>query len=706
MKYKKIASAILATLGALVVSNVQTANVSALETWGPQDRATFTWETPATYVTFNSITNNPSLGHESNFVRIREYNSGQKFTDEVTLEVGKEYEVFIYYHNNGAANYGAEVMAQNARIRTAFPEKLTAGQAGMIKGYITATNANPTEVWDSTFVKANDTVYLRYVSNSAVLHNGSQGEYSTNGMEVSGDALLSSTGVKIAYDNRYWGYIPGCNEYAGYITYRIKADQPGWKTSKTVSVEGKNQYGTSIVAAPGDTLDFKLKYENVGTTWQNAVGLYDAMPNGLNYIAGSTFAVSPDAPNGATVADKLFTNSGLNIGNYNSGQSATVTYKAKLSTDKTIFSCGDTTIYNAAQSKTANGDQYAQVKITVRRECCADGSDPDENGQCPVKKCWDGSEPNSEGKCPVKCPDGSKADEDGKCPVKKCWDGSDPDGEGKCPVKCPDGSRADEDGKCPVKKCEEGTALNDKGECVKKCDDGSMPDKNGKCPVKCNDGSEPDENGKCIVKECAEGTVMNDKGECVRKCNDGSEPDENGKCIVKECAEGMVLTGDGKCVRKCDDGSMPDEDGKCPAKCDDGSTPDENGECPVKKCDDGSEPDAEGNCPVKKCADGSEPDENGNCPKTCAEGQTLDANGNCVALPTEMPKTGPTEIVLASMVVILLAAGGAYWFISWDQLRSTKSAVSGAKKVNLEHPTNDSVSKDEDIVRDSIINNK
>ena len=39
--------------------------------WGPE-RTTFTMESPATYPTFNSITDNPTIGDERNFVRIGE----------------------------------------------------------------------------------------------------------------------------------------------------------------------------------------------------------------------------------------------------------------------------------------------------------------------------------------------------------------------------------------------------------------------------------------------------------------------------------------------------------------------------------------------------------------------------------------------------------------------------------------------------------
>ena len=72
---------------------------AATTAWGPE-RPTFTWEEPADYVTFNSITNNPKIGDERNFVRIRKAGTEDNFLDNVNLEVGAEYEVEIWFHNN------------------------------------------------------------------------------------------------------------------------------------------------------------------------------------------------------------------------------------------------------------------------------------------------------------------------------------------------------------------------------------------------------------------------------------------------------------------------------------------------------------------------------------------------------------------------------------------------------------------------------
>ena len=132
------------------------ANVSALvdTPWGPS-RTTFTWESPAPYATFNSITNNPQLGDERNFVRIREVADGQKFGDEVTLEVGKTYEVYIYYHNNADANdVGTTALgiADGASVKSSFPAVVKKGERATVTATIFASDTEPLAVWDGAYM--------------------------------------------------------------------------------------------------------------------------------------------------------------------------------------------------------------------------------------------------------------------------------------------------------------------------------------------------------------------------------------------------------------------------------------------------------------------------------------------------------------------------------------------------------------------------
>ena len=207
-----ISSLAIALVGIIGVS--LNGSASALEAWGPV-RDTYTLESPAMEPVFNSITNNhntgdglsvgdgvsqmdPSadcsdpnaacssstqigLGDERNFVRIRKVGTNDFYTDLVNAVPGEEYEVYVYYHNNAspslndqAHNYAG--WAYNTRLNIEYPEKVKKGQTAVIKGTISwnktdDADAETFNVWDTTFIKASDEIYLRHDPNSVELHN-------------------------------------------------------------------------------------------------------------------------------------------------------------------------------------------------------------------------------------------------------------------------------------------------------------------------------------------------------------------------------------------------------------------------------------------------------------------------------------------------------------------------------------------------------
>ena len=291
MKIKRLAVLPVAAL-AFGVTAAQFSDASAIEdaSWGPQDRDTFTWNSPADHVTFNSITDNPVLGDERNFVRVREVGVEAE-VDEIELTPGKEYQISIYYHNDASAslNSSGAGISRNTYVRTEFPKYLNANEIGVASASITASNAKPARVWDSTYLKASSPVYLNFVPNSAVIHNNG----TTDGTILSGDDLLGEQGVTIGHYDNMWGMIPGCNEYGGYVTYRIKADAPAFTVDKKVaSAQAPENFVDEIIVAPGDTLNFRINYKNTGTLEQTGVTAHDLLPEGLTYVEGSTYAGS------------------------------------------------------------------------------------------------------------------------------------------------------------------------------------------------------------------------------------------------------------------------------------------------------------------------------------------------------------------------------------------------------------------------------
>lgn len=202
-------------------------HVNNVEPWGPKERETFTWSKPAGYVTFNSITDNPRIGDERNFVRVRMAGTKDSFADKVILEVGQEYEVGIWFHNDAMSKLnkkenGGVGIAENVRLRVEQPLKVAARHSGVIKGIISSTNSKPSEVFDTAYTYTDSDVLTCYVPNSAVIHSLG----SIDGKILSSSALFGKQGAKLGYWSDLWGVVPGCNEYSGYVTYRFKVYQP------------------------------------------------------------------------------------------------------------------------------------------------------------------------------------------------------------------------------------------------------------------------------------------------------------------------------------------------------------------------------------------------------------------------------------------------------------------------------------------------
>ena len=364
-------------LTALAIATV--AVPASLFAWGPASRVTFTLAHPASYVTFNSITDNKQYGDERNFVQIRNVTDNSQFGENTSLVPGKEYEVFVYFHNNAdtslndaAHNYAG--IATGAFMRAQMPASVAAGQDARVTAFVGASNAkhldkNGTnlgnQVWDEAFGKnsTNGAVALRYVSGSAKI---------TSNGAVNGKTLpdtLFTTGTPIGY-NALDGKLPGCLQYSGYVTYKFKVDQPNFEVQKTVSAAGKNQYGETVAAKPGDTVDFKINYVNTGTTQQDGVVIRDQLPAGLEYVAGSTY-ISTKGTWEHTNYDTI-TKQGINVGSYGPNGGAYVKFSAKVSSaDK--LACGMNTIKNIASADTQNGSKSDSAVVTVEKVCTTPG---------------------------------------------------------------------------------------------------------------------------------------------------------------------------------------------------------------------------------------------------------------------------------------------------------------------------------------------
>jgi len=355
----KRTSVIVAILAAAIIVP------ATLFAWGPS-RPTFTGASPAPYVTFNSITDNPDVGDERNFVRVRPAGQGN-YGENVNLEAGKTYDVMVYFHNNASAdlNAGGTGIANNTALRMQMSANVAANSDTKVSGFITSPSASPTEVYDSANLTntTGGTMDLSFVAGSAkVTSNGA-----VNGATLP-DSVFSA-GTALGYDSLN-GVIPGCNEYAGYVIFQVKANQPNFTISKQVHKTGTTGWKETDAVNAGDNVDYLITYKNTGTTMQNNVVLKDVLPEGISYVSNTTYVANTTNPDGLLLdaqSDKV-TTTGVNIGNYGPGAAAYVKFTAKVAGSDQLV-CGVNTFRNIATIETSNGSKNDGADVTVDKTC-------------------------------------------------------------------------------------------------------------------------------------------------------------------------------------------------------------------------------------------------------------------------------------------------------------------------------------------------
>ena len=359
--------------GSILVAAVAPALVWA---WGPA-RPSFTIEKPADYITFNSITNNPVIGgDEKDFVGIREVGSNAKWTNNMKVQNGKEYYVRMYVHNNAASNLN--LVAENVVAKLNVPT--TTAKNVTVQGQISASNAKPNTVWDEATFSSDNDFNLAYVAGSALFENNGMGTTKLP------DSIVNNTGAKLGYD-KLDGKIPGCFQYAGYVTVKVKAQvsQPQEKTNidlaKTVrnKTNGEKSWVETVNAKSGDTVQFQIHAKNTGSAGIQNLVIRDILPKGLNYVTGSTKLYNTSNPKGLKVSDNVIQNSGINIGSYQPNGDAYVRFDATVSAENSLPVCGDNTLTNIAQASDQKIVKNDTASVKVTKKC--------ETPKNPVYKC-------------------------------------------------------------------------------------------------------------------------------------------------------------------------------------------------------------------------------------------------------------------------------------------------------------------------------
>jgi conserved repeat protein len=290
------------------------------------------------------------LTDEREFIGIRDAATGNQGKNnvwsigDVNIEEGKTYIVRMYVHNNSPK--GLNAVAKDVTAQVDLPN-LVSSEA-RITGFINASNATPSRYWDSLNLKSADgrRFFLDYIEGSALFENNVW----KNGITLS-DSLVTSAGVKLGYD-KLDGNLPGCYQYSGVVTFKIKPVFENTSIIKQVRMKGDKDWKKAIDAKVGDTVEYRIHYKNLNDGNVANVVVNDSLPNNMEYIKGTTRLIRADIPNGATYnEDKLLTD-GVNIGNYAVRGDGYVRFFAKV-VDKNL-ACGNNRLINWAKAS-ANG---------------------------------------------------------------------------------------------------------------------------------------------------------------------------------------------------------------------------------------------------------------------------------------------------------------------------------------------------------------
>jgi len=336
---------------------------AAIVAWGPS-RATFTVDHPADHITFNSITDNPNVGDERNFVSVRDASitTDGGWQDNVTAVAGKEYTIRVYVHNNAASSLNLK--ATNTRVKVGLPSNTA--KSLDFTGYVSADNANPGQVWDDAGLTSSSDFNIAYVPGSAWIYNNATGP---NGRQLS-DSIVTSAGAPVGYDKND-GVVPGCFQYASYVVLKVKVQGPqsaNFNMNKYVSKHGANQWVKDYAAQPGETVDYLVQYRNTGEVQQDNVIFQDTLPAGESYVAGSAILGNSANPNGIKTNDGI-TTTGLNVGSYAPNGNAWFIFSAKVADNDHLPTCGPNKIHNVASVETDYGKKTDSADVDVTKTC-------------------------------------------------------------------------------------------------------------------------------------------------------------------------------------------------------------------------------------------------------------------------------------------------------------------------------------------------
>lgn len=188
--------------------DVESDSVSSYEGgWGPE-RPTFTGDKPPEYAVLNSITDNPVLGDERNFVRVRIYGTSDDFGDFVRAKIGERVELFVAVSNDASDSLdGPAVTIHGLKAEFSWPNIGTDLSVG-----VTLSGLNVTDVWDGATILTKTPAVLKVVRGSGLMTTN----FGTFDLPITGDRLDSMSLGWSSQDGEFPVGYSNDGKYRGY----------------------------------------------------------------------------------------------------------------------------------------------------------------------------------------------------------------------------------------------------------------------------------------------------------------------------------------------------------------------------------------------------------------------------------------------------------------------------------------------------------
>jgi len=271
------------------------------------------------------------------------------YVNNVTANVDQVVKFQVWYHNTEEANSGRT--ADSLNIKVAMPNTL--GQSHTVTSTVKGTNTN--SVSKTASVTTTVPTRLVYIPGTAVRRYNNGTNANPNWVTVAIPDSIVTSGYTINHMNPCWNF-----QESIYVQARVNASY--LSIDKLDKVQGGPNWLKDVSAQPGNTIDYLVNIKNEGNTVIHNIVVRDAVPTGLQYVAGSARLINAANPNGVTISDSLVT-TGVNIGNYNPGANAIVRYSVLV--PATYSPCGSVVWTNnvaAASSETSDITSSAIVR--------------------------------------------------------------------------------------------------------------------------------------------------------------------------------------------------------------------------------------------------------------------------------------------------------------------------------------------------------